>query len=98
MIFDMVKKALLAGLGVQQSVQNFLDDLVKKGELSDGDAAKLLKDWINKTEESAQELEKKINEGLSKTLSVMNLPSRQDISRLEKQIEDLSKLLRASKS
>ena len=98
MVFDMVKKALLAGLGVQQSVQNFLDDLVKKGELSDGDAAKLLKDWINKTEESAHELEKKINEGVSKTLSVMNLPSRQDISRLEKQIEDLAKLLRASKN
>ena len=98
MVFDMVKKALLAGLGVRQSVQNFLDDLVKKGELSDGDAAKLLKDWINKTEESAHELEKKINEGVSKTLSVMNLPSRQDISRLEKQIEDLAKLLRASKN
>lgn len=98
MVFDMVKRALLAGLGVQQSVQNLLDDLVKKGELSDGDAAKLLKDWISKTEESAQELEKKINEGVSKTLSVMNLPSRQDISRLEKQIEDLAKLLRASKN
>ncbi|HXF74504.1 MAG TPA: phasin family protein [Methylomirabilota bacterium] len=98
MVFDVVKRALLAGLGVQQSVQSFLDDLVKKGELNESDAAKLLKDWINKTEESAQELEKKINERISKTLSAMNLPSRQDISRLEKQIEDLSKLLRASRS
>lgn len=98
MVFDVVKKALLAGLGVQQSVQNFLDDLVKKGELSDGDAAKLLKEWITKTEETAQQIEKKVNETVTKSLSAINLPSRQDIARLEKQIEDLSKILRTSKN
>ena len=98
MVIDLIKKALLAGLGVQQSVQNFLDELVKKGEMSDSDAAKLLKDWLHQTEQSAQALEKKINESVTKSLSFVNLPTRQDISRLEKQIEDLAKLLRTSKS
>jgi len=93
-VFDIVKKGLLAGLGVQEAVKNFLDDLVKKGELNDGEAAKLLREWMSKAEESAHELERKINERVNKTLGMMNLPSRDDITRLEKQIDNLSKLLK----
>lgn len=93
-VFDIAKKALLAGLGVQESVRNFVDDLVKKGELNDAEAAKLLKEWMNKVEESARDLEQKVNERVNKTLGLMNLPSRDDITRLEKQIEGLSKLLK----
>ncbi len=93
-IFDIVKTALLAGLGVQEAVRNFVDDLVKKGELNDAEAAKLLKDWMNKAEETAKDLEQKINERVNRTLGFMNLPTRDDIARLERQIENLSKLLK----
>lgn len=93
-IFDIVKTALLAGLGVQEAVRNFVDDLVKKGELNDAEAAKLLKDWMNKAEETAKDLEQKINERVNRTLGLMNLPTRDDIARLERQIENLSKLLK----
>jgi polyhydroxyalkanoate synthesis regulator phasin len=94
MVFDLVKKALLAGLGIQDAVRTFLDDLVKRGELNDADAARLLKDWMNKAEESAKEIERKVNDRVNKTLGLMNLPSRDDIARLEEQIENLSKLLK----
>lgn len=93
-VFDVAKRALLAGLGVQESVKNFIDDLVKKGELNDAEGAKLLKEWMNRAEESAKDLEQKVNERVNKTLGLMNLPSRDDISRLEKQIENLSRLLK----
>ena len=93
-VFDIAKRALLAGLGVQEAVKNFIDELVKKGELNDAEAAKLLKDWMNKAEESAKDLEQKVNERVNKTLGLMNLPSRDDITRLEKQVENLSKLLK----
>src|SRR3970040_685150 len=95
-LFDIAKRALLAGLGVQESVKNFIDDLVKKGELNDAEAAKLLKDWMNRAEESARDLEQKVNERGNKTLGLMKLPSRDDITRLEKQIETLSRLLKES--
>lgn len=93
-VFDIAKRALLAGLGVQEAVRNFIDDLVKKGELNDAEAAKLLKEWINKAEESTKDLEQKVNERVNKTLGLMNIPTRDDITRLEKQIENLSRLLK----
>jgi polyhydroxyalkanoate synthesis regulator phasin len=93
-VFDLAKRALLAGLGVQDSVKTFIDDLVKKGELNDAEGAKLLKEWMTKAEEGARDIEQKVNDRVNKTLGMMNLPSRDDVTRLEKQIENLSKLVK----
>ena len=46
--FDVIRNAMLAGLGIQEMVKEFLDDLVKKGELSESQGAKLLKEWTEK--------------------------------------------------
>ena len=93
-VFDIAKRALLAGLGVQESVKLFVDDLVKKGELNDAEGAKLLKEWMSKAEASAKDLERTVNDRVNKTLGLMNLPTRDDMTRLEKQIENLSKLVK----
>ena len=39
---------MLAGFGVQEKVKEFVDDLVKKGELSESQGAKLVKEWSEK--------------------------------------------------
>jgi len=93
-VFDIARRALLASLGVQDSVKSFVDDLVKKGELNDAEGAKLLKEWMARAEQSAKDIEHKVNDSVGKTLAVMNLPSRDDVTRLEKQIENLSKLVK----
>ncbi len=97
-VFDVAKKALLAGLGVQDSVRGLVDDLVKKGELSDAEGAKLVREWMAKAEERAKEIEQKVNERVSKTLGTMNLPTRDDVTRLEKQIQNLSALVKDASS
>jgi hypothetical protein len=35
-VADIIKKAMLAGLGAQEKAKEFVDDLVKTGELSKG--------------------------------------------------------------
>ncbi len=49
-MFDIIRKALLAGFGVQEKAREFIDDLVKKGELSQSEGAKLMKEVIEKAE------------------------------------------------
>lgn len=97
-VFDVAKRALLAGLGVQDSVRGLVDDLVKKGELSNAEGAKLLRDWMAKTEERAKEIEQSINDRVSKTLGTMNLATRDDLASLETQIQKLSALVRDAAS
>jgi polyhydroxyalkanoate synthesis regulator phasin len=91
--FDAVRNALLAGLGLQETVKQFLDELVKKGELSETQGAKLLKEWSEKAEKSSDFLSLNFSELITKSLTKMNLPTKDDIDRLNKEVRSLSRRL-----
>ncbi|HEX8947962.1 MAG TPA: phasin family protein [Dissulfurispiraceae bacterium] len=89
-IFDLVRSALLAGYGVQEKVKEFVDELVKKGELSESQGAKLVKEWSEKADKGASEWNKSLSEMMAKTLEKMNIPSKDEIEKLNKKIHNLS--------
>lgn len=89
-VFDVVRNAILAGFGVQEKVKEFIDELVKKGELSESQGAKLVKEWTEKADKSTADLGKTISDLVSKTLEKMNIPTREEIERLNKKIQSLS--------
>ena len=89
-LFETVRNAMLAGLGMQQKVSEFVDELVKKGELSESQGAKLVKEWSEKAEKGTEGLTKNFSEILTKTLDKMNLPTKDDIEKLNKKVQALS--------
>ncbi len=89
-LFDVVRNALLAGFGVQEKVKEFIDELVKKGELSESQGAKLVKEWSEKFQKNTDEMSKSLNEMLAKTLSKMNLSTKEDIDKLHSKIDALA--------
>lgn len=89
-VFDVVRNALLAGFGVQEKVKEFIDELVKKGELSESQGAKLVKEWTEKADKSTSDLSKGISELVTKTLEKMNIPTKDDMEKLNKKIQSLS--------
>jgi len=93
-LFDVVRKALLAGLGAQEKVKEFVDELVKKGEISKSQRAKILKAWTEKAGKGTEQFSKNISDLISKILENMNLPSKNDIKKLDKKIESLSEMIK----
>ena len=93
-ILDIVRNAMLAGFGVQEKVREFVDDLVKKGELSESQGAKLVKEWSEKADKSAEDISKSINELVQKALEKMNLPTKDEISKLAEQVSLLSERIK----
>ena len=91
--FDVVRNALLAGLGLQETVKEFLDGLVKKGELSDSEGAKLFKEWSEKAGQTSDLFSQNISELVAKSLKKLNLLAKDDIERLNKEVRSLSKRL-----
>ena len=89
-LFDMIRNAMLAGFGVQEKVREFVDDLVKKGELSESQGAKLVKEWSDKFEKNTTDISKSLNEVVTKTLEKMNLPTKDDIQKLNEKIDSLA--------
>jgi poly(hydroxyalkanoate) granule-associated protein len=96
-IFDVVRNAILAGFGMQEKVKEYIDELVKKGELSESQGAKLVKEWTEKVDKSTSDfgksisdLGKSISELVTKTLEKMNIPTKDDMEKLNKNIQSLS--------
>ncbi len=93
-IFDAVRNAILAGFGVQEKVREFIDELVKKGELSESQGAKLVKEWSEKADKGTTDLNKNFAELMSKTLEKMNIPTKEEFDRLDKKVQTLSARVR----
>ncbi|GAB4484325.1 MAG: ATP synthase subunit B [Thermodesulfovibrionales bacterium] len=92
-VFDIVRNAMLAGLGMQQKAKEFVDDLVKKGELSESQGAKLVKEWSDKVEKNADDMTRNLSELIQKTIETMKFASHEDIKRLTQKVDDLSERL-----
>ena len=89
-LFDIIKNALLAGYGVQERVKEFIDELVKKGELSESQGVKLVKEWSEKAEKNTEDISNSLNDLLKKAVEKMKIPSQEEIDSLNEKINALS--------
>jgi polyhydroxyalkanoate synthesis regulator phasin len=83
-----LKKVALAGLGVKQRVQKTLDALVQEGEASEGEDARRLKAVVDLAERGKEEIRQKVGD-IRRRVSCI-IPTRADLERLEKKIDDLA--------
>jgi len=89
-LFEATRKALLAGVGVQTKVRELIDELIEKGELSETQGAKLIKEWSEKADKTGKDFGKSITELIDKALDTMNLPARDDVEKLNRKVMALS--------
>ncbi len=87
---EIVHKALMAGLGVPEKLKEIIDELVKKGEISESQGAKLVKEWSDKASRTGEDVTKNITSFIDKTLEKMNIPTRDEVEKFEKKITALS--------
>jgi polyhydroxyalkanoate synthesis regulator phasin len=90
-LFDAVHRALMAGLGMQEKLKEFIEDLVKKGELSENQGAKLIKEWSDKAGTTRDEFEKSLKELISAAVERINFPTRKEVEELSGKVDALSK-------
>lgn len=89
-INEILHKALMVGIGVPEKIRELVDDLVKKGELSENQGAKLVKEYSEKVTNSGEEFNKTITEIINKTLEKMNIPTKEEVTKLQKKLTALS--------
>ncbi len=89
-INEIIHKTLMAGLGVPEKINEVVDELVKKGELSESQGSKLVKECTEKVSRTGEEINNTISDLINKALEKMNIPKREDVDRLNKKIMALS--------
>jgi poly(hydroxyalkanoate) granule-associated protein len=93
-LFEATRKVVLASVGAvglaQDELENFVNRLVKRGEIAEKDARKLLKEATERRRKSARGMDKRMEKQLNKALDWMNIPSKQDIEELGDKISELT--------
>ena len=89
-VAEIIKRAMLAGLGAQEKAKEFVDELVKAGELSKSDASSLVKEWVSKAEDSRKEFDHKVKDAIAASFEKLNIPTRDDIEKMEKKLQNIS--------
>ncbi|MBF0516277.1 MAG: hypothetical protein HQK97_04025 [Nitrospirae bacterium] len=95
MFFDMIKNTIMAALGAQEMLREFVGGLVEKGQLSESQGKSMLDDWSEKINNAGAGLNINISEVLNTALDKMNLATKDDIDKLNKKVAALSKRLAA---
>ncbi len=92
---DLIGKAFLAGLGAvsltREKLESVVDDLVKRGEVAREEKQKLLNDLVEAGEKHQNEIRGFVQKEVQKVLEALDIPTRQDIRDLQKQMEELGK-------
>lgn len=96
---ETTRKVLLAGVGAmalaQDEAESFVNRLVERGELAEKEGRQLIKDMMEKrkkkAEDTVEKTESELDARVERILQRMNIPTRNDINALSRQITAVSK-------
>ncbi|MBT9141397.1 MAG: hypothetical protein DDT30_01989 [Dehalococcoidia bacterium] len=92
---DIIKKAMLLGLGVisltKEKAEEFVDDLIKRGEVTREERFKIVDKLLKEAEKQKEELFGKISETVQKVITDLGLPTKKDLDKISKRLEAIEK-------
>ena len=94
-MFNFIKKTMLVGAGLaamtREKIEGTIDELVKKGELSEKEGKELVDELVEKSRKYKKDLEGKVEKIVTDTVKKLNIPTRDELTALKKKIEQMEK-------
>ncbi|MBA3007431.1 MAG: hypothetical protein KKB91_00730 [Proteobacteria bacterium] len=92
-MIELIKKAMLTGLGVasltKEKIEDIGRDFVEQGKLSQQEGEKLVEELLAKVEEAKEDIKKQIEERVEEIVKKMKLVRMSDLDELKSQIKEL---------
>ena len=92
---DFIKRMMLFGIGLaamtREKIEEFVNELVKKGEVSEKEGKEMVQELIDKSKKVRKDLEGKMEEVAAATLKKLHIPTRSELDDLKERIEKLEK-------
>ncbi len=90
-----VEKLMVAGLGAvtmtREKAEHVFDECVKRGKADKENRSKFVKDMVEAADTARKDMEKMVSQQVNKALEGLNLPTKDEITKLEKKIDKLLK-------
>jgi polyhydroxyalkanoate synthesis repressor PhaR len=94
---DIFKKTVMFGLGVfdltREKAESIVDEMIKRGEMSQSDKAKAVKELMKGHDERMEKLKNKIDESVEKVTAKVKGKDKEEMANLHKKIDDLTKMV-----
>ena len=98
---DLIKKTLLAGVGLAlktwDEVEDLAKELVDKGKMNEKDGNKFLKDLQKRYEETQKKLEARVEKTVKDFLKKANVVTSDELKAVKKEIRELKKMIASEK-
>ena len=96
-MFDVMKKGMLAGIGLAlktwDEVEDMVKDVQKRGEMSEAEGRKFFDDVQQKYEEAQTKLENRVEEAVNKMLKKTQIVTTDELKELKKEIRELKSVV-----
>jgi polyhydroxyalkanoate synthesis regulator phasin len=96
-MFDVMKKGMLAGIGLAlktwDEVEDMVKDIQKKGEMSEAEGRKFFDDVQKKYEEAQTKLEKRVEQTVNDILKKTQIVTSDELKELKKEIRELKSIV-----
>lgn len=94
---DFFEKALLFGLGVfdltKEKAEKLVDEMIKRGEMSESDKAKAVKELLKGHDERIKKLNAKIDETVEKVTAKVRGKEKDELAKLHQKLDTLTKVV-----
>lgn len=92
-MMEMIRKAFLLGVGLAvtttEKMKEIVDELVKKGELSEQEAKEVFQELVDKSRQARKDWEAKIENTVRNIMDKADIPSRTEIEELKARLTKL---------
>ena len=92
-IKDLINLGLGALVITKEKAEEIVNELVKKGEVGQGEGKELINELIEKGEKSKKEIEDQIEKMVKGVLEELDISVKKEIKELKSEIEELKKKL-----
>jgi poly(hydroxyalkanoate) granule-associated protein len=94
-MIELIRRGILLGLGAlsltHEKAKSFVDEMVKRGEVTKDEGVKLVEEILDRAKEQERRINEKISDEIRKAIDSLGVASKEDVARLEKRIEELGK-------
>ena len=94
-MFDLIKKAVLTGVGLgvmtKEKVEELAAELSKRADLTEKQGEALIADLLVESEKAAQALDGKVSAAVRGALEKVEIATKRDVTALEKRIAEVER-------
>jgi polyhydroxyalkanoate synthesis regulator phasin len=97
-LLDIVKKTMITGIGLalktKDEVEDWANDLVKRGELKEEEGGKFVDELMKRYDEAREDLENRVEKKVKELLKKANVATLDDVKVLKKEVKKLKKQIK----